>query len=76
MATIQIRDVPPDIHRILKARAAAAGMSLSEYLLREVAAAARRPTTADLIERIRARGSVEPSVDAAEAVRTEREARR
>ena len=33
---IQIRNVPDDLHRTLKARAAKAGMSLSDYLLDEV----------------------------------------
>jgi plasmid stability protein len=36
MATIQIRNVPPDVHRTLRTRAAAAGQSLQEYLLDEV----------------------------------------
>lgn len=36
MATIQVRDVPEDVHRRYKARAAAAGMSLQEYLLAEL----------------------------------------
>ena len=34
--TVQIRNVPDDVHRKLKARAALAGMSISEYLLREL----------------------------------------
>ncbi|MGH8586426.1 MAG: FitA-like ribbon-helix-helix domain-containing protein [Gammaproteobacteria bacterium] len=33
---VQIRNVPDDLHRKLKARAALAGMSISEYLLREI----------------------------------------
>jgi antitoxin FitA len=41
---IQIRNVPPTLHRRLKARAALEGMSLSDYLLREVRWAAERPT--------------------------------
>jgi plasmid stability protein len=36
MATIQIRNVPEDVHRIYRARAAAAGKSLQEYLLAEL----------------------------------------
>ncbi len=48
---IQIRNVPDKIHRTLKARAALAGMSLSEYLLQEITALAERPT----IDEIRAR---------------------
>lgn len=56
MGLIQIRDVPDDVHRTLKTRAAAEGTSLSEYLLREVTRAARTPTPEELDERIRARG--------------------
>ncbi len=33
---IQIRNVPESLHRKLEARAAEAGMSLSDYLLREM----------------------------------------
>jgi plasmid stability protein len=49
---IQIRHVPEDVHARLKARAAAAGMSLSDYLLREVTALARRPTWDEIFEEI------------------------
>lgn len=55
MGLIQIRDVPDDVHRTLKVRAAAAGTSLSEYVLREVTRTARTPTPEDLDARIRAR---------------------
>ena len=41
MGLIQIRRVPDDVHRTLKARAAAEGTSLSEYLLREMARSSR-----------------------------------
>jgi len=41
---IQLRHVPDDLHRKLKARAALAGMSLSDYLLREIRDVAERPT--------------------------------
>ena len=33
---IQIRDVPDDLHRTPKARAACANMSLPDYLLSEI----------------------------------------
>lgn len=57
MGLIQIRDVPEDVHRTLKARAAAAGTSLSAYVLGEVTRVARAPTPDELDERIRARGA-------------------
>ena len=59
MGLIQIRNVPDDVHRTLKMRAAAAGTSLSEYVLREVTRAARAPTPAELDERIRSRPRAE-----------------
>src|SRR3989337_1676280 len=52
---IQLRHVPDDLHRKLKARAALEGLSLSEYLLKEVQRAAERPTLAELRQRL-ARG--------------------
>lgn len=55
MGLIQIRNVPDDVHRTLKVRAAAQGTSLSEYVLREVTRAARSPTPDELDARIRAR---------------------
>lgn len=57
MATlVQIRDVPDEVHRTLKSRAAAAGMSMSEYLRRILERDASRPTPEELTARIRARG--------------------
>lgn len=57
MGLIQIRDVPEDVHRTLKARAAAQGTSLSDYVLKEVTRVARIPTPEELDERIRSRGA-------------------
>ena len=55
MGLIQIRNVPDDVHRTLKSRAAAEGTSLSDYVLREVTRAARMPTPDELDARIRRR---------------------
>jgi plasmid stability protein len=52
---IQIRNVPDDLHRRLKARAAARGVTLSELLLRMAEREADRPTIEELTERIRRR---------------------
>jgi plasmid stability protein len=63
-ALLQVRDVPDDVHRKLKSRAAAAGMSLSEYVRTLLARDMARPTPAELAARIAARGAVrleEPS---------------
>jgi antitoxin FitA len=72
---IQLRNVPDTLHRKLKAQAAMAGMSLSDYLLAEIRYLADRPTIAELRERVRCRVRVAAPVSAAEAVRREREAR-
>ena len=53
--TIQIRDVPDDVRRTLRARAAAAGKSLSAYLLDELTRVAERPPVADVLARAVAR---------------------
>ena len=73
--TIQIRNVPEALHRKLKARAARAGMSLSDFLLAEIREAAARPTVDELRQRIARRTSVAPSVPPAEAIRRERKSR-
>ncbi|HEX6708809.1 MAG TPA: hypothetical protein VF068_00630 [Rubrobacter sp.] len=56
---IQIRNVPDELHRTLKVRAAKAGMTLSDYLLSEIEQVAARPTLAEMMERLRSRELVE-----------------
>ena len=73
--TIQIRHVPNDVHRKLKARAALAGLSLSEYLLAEARRWLERPTRAEILDRIARRRPVNPRVPAAEIVRDQRRGR-
>lgn len=72
---IQVRNVPEEIHRELKSRAARAGMSLSDYLLGEMKRLARVPTFDDWWRDVQADGVVTLDEDSAEAVRAEREAR-
>ena len=72
---IQLRNVPDAVHRTLKARAAMAGMSLSDYLVAEVRRIAERPTLAELRDRLRLRDPVPSPEPAARAVRAERDAR-
>jgi plasmid stability protein len=72
---IQIRHVPTELHRRLKARAALAGMSLSDYLLQELRHAAERPTRRELLQRLAKRAPVRPKEAPAAAVRAERDAR-
>lgn len=70
---IQIRDVPEEVHRTLKARAAAAGVSLSEYVRELLARGATRPTPAELAGRIKARGAVRLKEPSERSVRRLRE---
>jgi plasmid stability protein len=72
---IQLRNVPDALHRSLKARAAMAGMSLSDYLLAEIREIAEKPTLAELRDRLRTRRPVTFQLDTARLVREEREAR-
>jgi antitoxin FitA len=72
---IQIRNVPDQLHRELKARSAQAGMTLSDYLLDVVRKAVERPDPEVLRARLRERAPVYPSQSPADAVRAERDAR-
>jgi plasmid stability protein len=72
---IQLRNVPDALHRSLKARAAMAGMSLSDYLLAEIKEIADRPTLAELRDRLHTRKPVTAQLDTARLVKEEREAR-
>jgi plasmid stability protein len=72
---IQIRHVPDDLHRKLKARAALAGMSLTDYLLAEIRRVAERPTATEILERLRSRSTVTPGIPVADMVREERDTR-
>ena len=72
---IQLRNVPDVLHRSLKARAAMAGMSLSDYLLMEIREVADRPTLAELRERLHRRQPVSVDLDTARLVQEERETR-
>ncbi len=72
---VQIRNVPSDLHRQLKARAALEGMSLSDYLLREVRRAVERPTVEEIKQRLSRLSPVRPRIAPAAVVRAERERR-
>ena len=72
---IQIRNVPDALHRKLKARAAMAGMSLSDYLLSELRRTAEVPTLAELEERLSELPPVSVEIDTAQMVRQARESR-
>jgi plasmid stability protein len=71
---VQIRNVPAEFHRRLKARAAIEGMSMSDYVLREVRKALDRPTRQEVLERLRARPVRRFKQSVAEVIRAERDA--
>lgn len=76
MPSVQIKDVPPDVHSVLRQRAAAAGQSMQEYLLGRLIEDTRRPTLDELLTRAgeRAGGSTRLA-EATRLVRADREAR-
>ena len=75
MTMIQIRNVPSTVHREIKARAALAGMTLSDYLLQEIKKLLERPTREEVLDRIRALPTIEPETRPADIVREERDTR-
>jgi antitoxin FitA len=72
---IQIRNVPEALHRKLKARAAMAGMSLSDYLLSEIRQIAAVPTLAEFRERLHKLEPVTADIDTVRILREERDTR-
>jgi len=72
---IQIRNVPDEVHREIKARAARAGMTLSDFLKREVERLAATPSVEDLLARIRSRQRPEITESIVDIIRAEREQR-
>lgn len=72
---IQLRNVPDELHRKLKARAAASGQSLSDFLIAEIRNIAERPTPAEIRYRLAQRAPAKVRESAARAVRAERDAR-
>jgi antitoxin FitA len=71
--TIQIRNVPDDVHRALRTRAAEAGQSLSDYLLAELTRVAERPPVADVLARAGARHRGASAEEVVAAVRSGRD---
>ena len=70
MVAVQLWDVPDDVHRELKVRAARAGQSLSEYALAVLTEHTTTPTLAEIAHRT----AVEPTTPVAEIIRDERDA--
>jgi plasmid stability protein len=72
---VQIRNVPMEFHRRLKARAAVEGMTMSDFIRRELAKVLDRPPRQEVLERLRARPVRKLRTRPADALRSEREAR-
>jgi antitoxin FitA len=70
---IQIRNVPDDVHRTFKVRAARAGMSLSDYLKQELEHLARVPTLPEMLDRLSRRPPVDLTTPIEDIVRAARE---
>ncbi len=73
--TVQVRNVPDEVHAALKAQAEEAGMSLSAFALRELQRVAEWPTAEELHTRAAARSGRLSLQDSADIIRAEREAR-
>ena len=69
---IQLRNVPDDLHRVLKSKAALEGKSLSDYLIGEIQRHAEYPTMEELSRRLQARTRVRLTVPPAQMTREER----
>jgi len=70
---IQIRNVPEETHRLIKARAAMEGMSMSDYILRALQQLTERPTLQELRDRIAEQPPVELPESAATVIRRMRD---
>ncbi len=72
---VQIRSVPRDLHRRLKARAALEGVTMSNYLVREIRKSLDRPTRQEVLDRLEARPVRRLKTSSTALIRAERDAR-
>ena len=72
---IQIRDVPESVHGALKSRAAREGMSLSDFIKRELERVAARPTMREWLERTQRAEPIPTKRTAAQLIHGLRDAR-
>jgi len=73
--TVQIRNVPDEVHKTLRVRAAEAGLSLSDYVLKEMVRLSRRPPIADVLQRASERPGGASIKEIVSAVRSGRDRR-
>jgi antitoxin FitA len=69
---IQVRNVPDRLHRKLKSRAASEGISLSDFVLREMEQVVEKPTMKELAARIASHAPVKYKISPAEILRQHR----
>jgi plasmid stability protein len=72
---VQIRDVPEDVHRILKTRAARASMSLSDFIKQELKRSAERPSLQEWLEQTRTAKPISSKRSPAQVIRELRDSR-
>ena len=72
---LQVRHVPDDVHAELRRRADAAGVSLSDYVLRELERVAARPPMAEVFARSASRRVVLSREDVVAGIRADRDER-
>lgn len=75
MTMIQVRNVPDELHRRLKARAAMEGVSLSELALTELRRSLEHPTRRELLQLIASREPVTEGLSSVELVHEARAGR-
>ena len=73
MPTLQVRNVPEELHRTLEAKASLEGMSLSAFLVQELEKLAKSPTRRELRQRLLLRAPVQLKPTAAQVIRKFRE---
>jgi len=73
--TIQVRNVPDEVHLVLRSRAGAAGRSLSDYVLEQLERVAAYPPLPEVLARASARSGGVSASAVVRAVRAERDAR-
>ena len=73
MPTLQVRNVPEELHRTLKAKASLEGMSLSAFLVQELEKLAKIPTRRGLHQRLRQREPIHLNPTAVQIIRALRD---
>jgi hypothetical protein len=73
--TIQLRNVPATLQRRIEALARLEGLSISEYLLREISKWLERPTRQETLARLRAQHLRTIEKKPADMIREDRDSR-